>query len=54
VFGVKGQRLPNEGAPRGRTATIGLVLGVGLIVVTVVGGIVGLIALWISSSHDFL
>jgi hypothetical protein len=30
------------------------VLGVGLIVVTVVGGIVGLIALWISSSHDFL
>jgi hypothetical protein len=54
VFGVKGQRLANEGAPRGRTATIGLVLGVGLIVVTVVGGIVGLIALWISSSHDFL
>jgi hypothetical protein len=42
VFGVKGRKLAREGAPGGRTATIGLRLGIGLIVVTVVIGIVGL------------
>jgi hypothetical protein len=42
VFGVKGRKRAREGAPGGRTATIGLKLGVGLIVVTVVGGIVWL------------
>jgi hypothetical protein len=40
VFGVKGRKRAREGAPGGRTATIGLKFGVGLIVVTVVGGIV--------------
>lgn len=42
VFGVRGRKLAREGAPGGRTATIGLRLGIGLIVVTVVIGIVGL------------
>jgi hypothetical protein len=42
VFGVNGRKRAREGAPGGRTATIGLKLGVGLIVVTVVGGIVWL------------
>lgn len=42
VFGVKGRRRAREGASGGRSATVGLKLGVGLVVVTVVGGIVWL------------
>jgi hypothetical protein len=52
VFGVKGRRLAKEGAPGGRPATIGRGLGIGLIVVTVVGGIVWLIAFATIISHD--
>ena len=52
VFGVKGRRLAEVGAPKRRTATIGLRLGVGLIVVTVVGGIVWLAAFATIISHD--
>ena len=52
VFGVKGRRLAEVGGPKRRTATIGLRLGVGLIVVTVVGGIVWLAAFATIISHD--
>jgi hypothetical protein len=52
VFGVKGRNRAREGAPGGRTATIGLKLGVSLIVVTVVGGIVWLSAFASIISHD--
>jgi hypothetical protein len=52
VFGVKGRRLAKVGAPKGRGATIGLGLGVGLIVVTVVGGIVWLAAFATIISHE--
>ena len=53
-FGVQGRRLAKEGA-RGRLpATIGLVLGIGFIVVSVVGFIVGSIVVSISLSHDSL
>ena len=54
LFGVQGRRFAKVGAPGRATATIGLVLGLGYIVVTVLGAIVGLIALWISSSNDYL
>jgi hypothetical protein len=52
VFGVKGRKRAREGAPGGRTATNGLRLGIGLIVVTVVGGFVWLIAFATIISHD--
>jgi hypothetical protein len=52
VFGVKGRKRAREGAPRGRTATIGLRLGIGLIVVTVVGGLVWLSVFASIISHD--
>jgi hypothetical protein len=52
VFGVKGRRLAKVGAPKGRGATFGLGLGVGLIVVTVVGGIVWLAAFATIISHE--
>jgi hypothetical protein len=42
LFGVQGRRFAKEGAPGRVTATIGLVLGIGFIVVTVLGGIVAL------------
>ena len=42
LFGVQGRRFAKLGAPGRVTATIGLVLGLGYIVVTVGGGIVWL------------
>jgi len=43
LFGVEGRRLAKVGAPGRIAATIGLVLGIGFIVVSVLGVIVGLI-----------
>lgn len=52
VFGVTGRRLAKEGAPGWVPATIGLVLGIGFIVVTVLGTIVGFIVLANNISHE--
>jgi len=54
LFGVEGRRLAKVGAPGRVPATIGLVLGLGFVVVSVLGLSVGLIALMISASHDSL
>ena len=53
-FGVQGRRLAKEGARERLPATIGLVLGIGFIVVSVVGFIVGSIVVSIILSHDSL
>ena len=54
LFGVQGRRLAKEGAVGRLPATIGLVLGIGFIVVSVVGFIVGSIVVSIILSHDSL
>jgi hypothetical protein len=54
LFGVQGRRLAKQGAPGWVPANIGLVLGIGFIVVTVVGLIVGSIVISIILSHDSL
>jgi hypothetical protein len=54
LFGVQGRRLAKEGAAGRLPATIGLVLGIGFIVVSVVGSIVGSIVVSIILSHDSL
>jgi hypothetical protein len=54
LFGVQGRRLAKERAQGWVPATIGLVLGIGFIVVTVVGLIVGSIVISIILSHDSL
>ena len=53
-FGLDGRRLAKKGAPGWVPATIGLVLGIGFIVVSVVGFIVGSIVISIIFSHDSL
>ena len=52
LFGMQGRRLAKEGAAGWVAATIGLVLGIGFFVVTVLGGIVGFIAFVISARSD--
>jgi hypothetical protein len=52
LFGVQGRRFAKAGAPGRATATIGLVLGLGYIVVTVGGGIVWLSVFASIISHD--
>jgi hypothetical protein len=52
--GVQGRRLAREGAPGRFPAPIGLVLGIGFIVVSVVGFIAGSIVVSIILSHDSL
>jgi hypothetical protein len=52
LFGVQGRRFAKVGAPGRVTATIGLVLGLGYIVVTVVGGIVWVSVFVSIISHD--
>jgi hypothetical protein len=52
LFGVQGRRFAKEGAPGRVTATFGLVLGLGYIVVTVLGGIVWLSVFANTISHD--
>lgn len=54
LFGVEGRRLAKVGAPGRVTATVGLVLGIGFIVVSVVGVIVVSIVISIIFSHDSL
>jgi hypothetical protein len=41
LFGAQGRRRATDGAPGRVPATIGLVLGMGFIVVSFVGGVVG-------------
>ena len=51
-FGVEGRRLAKMGAPGRVPASIGLVLGIGFILVSVLGPIVGFIAFAISAGND--
>jgi hypothetical protein len=53
-FGVEGRRLAKAGAPGRVPATIGLVLGLGFIAVTVLGLIVGFIVFSINARNDSL